>query len=616
MRRTTLLLALLLGCSDDDAGAPDAAPVDAGPPGALSVWTEHIANKVQPTTAPGAGTGLTLATARRSTAAGQIVVRGAGGHVDGVNLSASALGDGAGHTIPASSVTLYRAAFIDMTGVVENEPGSQPVPASSPTGDPRIPDPLIPLVDPYTGAAAGAPFDVPGGENRPIWVDLWVPEDAAAGVYTGTITVSAAGQTAIEVPVSLTVWDLVLPDAGEVTTYFRSHLAETIRYHRDTYDCSGTSCWLSYGEHARTIVGRYEALGHEHRIDLGPEFVPEPESPSACAPPSDWSAYDAAMAGYLDGSAFTDGVPVSWVPTPFSPGVDWGYEADCTAAEYTALGAAWAAHLRELGALDRAVAYSYDEPPAEAFPAIAEDSANLQAGDAAWRARVLLTSEPEASNIDVLGPAIGIFTVCLRCYDTWSDPSATAYGRDEWPALRAGGTQLWFYESNAQSDPYPTFATNTLLGAEPLVALWGSWYEGATGFLLWDTVAWTEGDPWGQNDGWGKSGDGVLIYPGHHDGLEAPAGSPADVAIDGPIPSYRLKMVRTGLQDWALFRLAEATGVGAEARAAVATVYGQMGGCTWDSCELPENGAFFWRADAELIDAARAEVAAAILAAP
>jgi hypothetical protein len=107
------------------------------------------------------------------------------------------------------------------------------------------------------------------------------------------------------------------------------------------------------------------------------------------------------------------------------------------------------------------------------------------------------------------------------------------YGRAEWPGQFALGIRFWFYESNAQGAPYPTFATNTLLGMEPQMMMWGAWYEQATGFLMWDTTAWDTSDPWGPNVSYGKTGDGVLIYPGHHDGLDTPLGSPPDVPIDG-----------------------------------------------------------------------------------
>ncbi|MBN2002206.1 MAG: DUF4091 domain-containing protein [Anaerolineae bacterium] len=615
MKTKQMLFTLILVCGLLVGGpgpqiAGLAAPSPAGPsaPTAMVVWTEHIAHKVQPTTAAGSGAAIALEGARGSYEAAQIIVRAGGSALSGVNMTAGALSDGAGHTIAASNVTFFRQAFIDFTGVQESEPGSEPVPEHSPTGDPHLPDPLIPFVDPYTTTIhwVGAPFAVAADRNQPVWVDFAIPEDAAAGVYTGAITVTATGEPAVVVPVTLRVWNLTLPDMRAVTTYFSSHFEEVIYYHRDTYDCSSPNdCWIDYGAHSRTIVKRYQELAHAHRIDTGPYFTPDPGN--GCSVPTDWSDYDAAVAPYMDGSYWSNGVPSTWIHAPFSPGVDWGLEENCTPAEYTALAQAWAAHLKAQGWFTRTIAYAYDEPPEEAYDDIAADSALMQAGDPDWKAQIMDTISA-APSTDVLTPALGIFCQCLRCYDHWYQDQEE-YGRVEWPALFAQGTKLWFYESNAQSDPFPTFAANTLLGVEPRIVMWGSWYEYASGFLLWDTVAWERGDPWGYNDHFGKSGDGVLLYPGHHDGILAPAGSPADVAMDGPVPSYRLKVIRQGLQDWALFKLAESRGYAAYARAEVGRVYGQFGGCDWSGCPEPVNGEFYWLTDPALLDEVRHNIA-------
>jgi len=614
MKTQRILLSLFVGISLVVSGA---LFLRSGPsealslaPAAITVWTEHIAHKVQPTTAVGPGTAIVLEGARRSYEAAQIIVRAGGSALSGVNMTAGPLSDGAGHTIAASNITFFRQAFTDFTGVSESEPGNAPVPENSPTGDPNIPDPLIPFTDPYTTTTrwVGAPFSVAASRNQPVWVDFYIPESTVAGTYTGVITVTASGQPAVVVPVTLTVWNLVLPDMRAVTTYFASHWEEIIYYHRNTYDCSGSDCWINDGAHSRLIVKRYEELAHAHRIDTGPYFVPDPGN--GCNPPTDWNAYDAAIQPYMDGSYWSDGVPSTRTDAPFSPGVSWGLEADCTDAQYTALASAWAAHLKAKGWFTRTIVYAYDEPPPEVYDDIAADSALMQAGDAGWKAQIMDTISA-APSTNILTPALGIFCQCLRCYDHWNQNDD--YGRAEWPALFAQGIKLWFYESNAQGDPYPTFATNTLLGVEPRIIMWGSWYERASGFLLWDTVAWTRGNPWGPNVDYGKSGDGVLIYPGHHDGILAPAGSPADIALDGPIPSYRLKVIRQGLQDRALFRLAESQGHADYARSQVARVYGQFGGCDWSGCPAPVNGKFYWLTDAGLMDEVRHNIAMKIL---
>jgi Domain of unknown function (DUF4091) len=237
----------------------------------------------------------------------------------------------------------------------------------------------------------------------------------------------------------------------------------------------------------------------------------------------------------------------------------------------------------------------------------------LQAGDPDWKSQVMDTTAPQAKYVATLNPALGIYAVALAWYDTWAQH--TTYGRAQWPGLFAQGIRLWFYESNAQGAPYPTYATNTLIGAEPQIMHWGAWAEGATGFLMWDTTDWDPSNPWGPNTQFGKTGDGVTIYPGNHDGLSAgkaaPAnGSPADVAIDGPIPSYRLKMIRAGLQDWALFGLADRYGLKSYVRTQVGTAYNQLGGCAWSGCTVP---AWYWTWDETTLQLVRHTIAESII---
>ncbi len=236
----------------------------------------------------------------------------------------------------------------------------------------------------------------------------------------------------------------------------------------------------------------------------------------------------------------------------------------------------------------------------------------MQKGDPDWKAQIMDTTSARVSNVATLNPALGIYAQALAWYANWFHSTSDEYGRAEWQNQFAQNIQLWFYESNAQGAPYPTYATNTLLGLEPRMMKWGTWYESASGFLMWSINTWDNTNPWGPNTLYGKTGDGVLIYPGNHNGTNAPVGSPSEVAIDGPIPSYRLKMIRAGLQDWALFKLADQSGLTAYARAQIAQAYGQLGGCTWSGC-VPVNGQFFWKSDDTLMMQIRHNIAQAIL---
>ena len=240
------------------------------------MWVESISNKVQPTTAPGSTNSLNLEGAQRSVEAAQIIVHANGSALTGVNLTAGDLSDGHGHTLTRSNISFFREYFINFTGVVEGEPGNRPVPANSPTSDPNLADPLIPFLDPYTTTirSVGAPFNVAANRNQPVWVDVNIPEATTAGTYTGVITVSAAGEANVIVPVTLTVWNFVLPDMRSVTTHFKISEGTLIWYHRNTYACSGSNCWLvllSLRAHARQTLRRTGARSsHRHGTILHP----------------------------------------------------------------------------------------------------------------------------------------------------------------------------------------------------------------------------------------------------------------------------------------------------------------------------------------------------------
>ena len=65
------------------------------------------------------------------------------------------------------------------------------------------------------------PMDVAYNAVQPVWVEIAVPEDAAAGNYTGTLTVTADGlEEGLTFTYTLEVLDAVLPDATEYAATF------------------------------------------------------------------------------------------------------------------------------------------------------------------------------------------------------------------------------------------------------------------------------------------------------------------------------------------------------------------------------------------------------------
>jgi len=104
-------------------------------------------------------------------------------------------------------VVVYREAYMDVT-----IPTAQSTPLYYGTTG-YFPDALIPTIDPYWGQTTNAwPFNVPAGANQSAWIDVLIPQNAPAGYYLGTVTVSSGATTLATMPVILAVWQW--PSAG------------------------------------------------------------------------------------------------------------------------------------------------------------------------------------------------------------------------------------------------------------------------------------------------------------------------------------------------------------------------------------------------------------------
>ncbi len=192
------------------------------------VWTANTLHRVGMSEAPSGGTQVSLAAARNGYASFQVVVNGASGGLNNVNVQVSDLKGPGEQVIPQSRFTLYREKYVHVTSSSPNWGGS-----NKPLGPGWYADALIPFTDPETGKAlSGAPltavpFDLKSGLNQPIWIDLQVPQNARAGVYTGTYTVTS-NQGSVSGAISLKVWNFNLPATPSLKTAFLFSHAGTL----------------------------------------------------------------------------------------------------------------------------------------------------------------------------------------------------------------------------------------------------------------------------------------------------------------------------------------------------------------------------------------------------
>jgi len=187
----------------------------------FTAWVVPGLVRVGQTDAPGTTSSIALSGARGETVDAQVIVQGPAGGLSNVNLSASALTGPNGVTIPASSFVLYREYYVTVQGSFNAGGNNQPLGAGT------YPEPLIPFVDPETGAALSGslqavPATIAANQNQPFWIDLNIPRGATTvppGTYTGRIAVTS-NQGNIAVPVTLTLWNFELPLKPSELTMF------------------------------------------------------------------------------------------------------------------------------------------------------------------------------------------------------------------------------------------------------------------------------------------------------------------------------------------------------------------------------------------------------------
>jgi len=494
-----------------------------------------------------------------------------------VDATLSDLAGPGGAKVPADQALLYREHYhhVDLPSycdVIMNPDCAAHPEYVRTVGD--YPDAMIPLRDPYGDPTrpVGANFTIEGGAFATLFVDVFVPAATPPGDYAGVLAVKAGTTSLADIPVTLTVYDVTLSDTRHVATAYGFGSGGLWRYH------GGPS-----GGDAATrdrILRNYEWEMHRHRIDptdLNPGLSFQFDDAGALKP-IDFTTYDAYMAPRIDGSYYPDGAGVNRFNLGmFQAGFGTG---SLTADQWGAAGKAVAQHLVDKGWMSHTYIYSHDEPWLPAYQnenpgpiqRIADDVATMRRYTDLWNGHILVTGPwlPELdTSVDIWCPDSAMYSDTFWPKGTWPDAQ-------KYVDLRAQGKELWEYVCNANFPPMLGYDVDSPYGQEPRLAQWGAWQAGATGFLYWNITFWGDPTPWqrladpGFGPDFARNGDGILIYPGNHDGTDGPtAGSPPEMDVDGPAVSYRLKQVRDGMEDWELFLVARELGAEAYVQAQV-----------------------------------------------
>lgn len=162
----------------------------------------------------GASPCITVMATQNEFADFQVHVQAPSGGYSALNVTMSALtkstGPGNSFTIPAPSsadneIVVYREGYIDITTPTCVDVSTCIPTRAKATG--YYPDPLVPAIDPYYHQTTAAfPVSVAAGKNQSAWIDVYVPQAAVSGWYSGTVTISNGGATLATMPIVLGVW--------------------------------------------------------------------------------------------------------------------------------------------------------------------------------------------------------------------------------------------------------------------------------------------------------------------------------------------------------------------------------------------------------------------------
>jgi hypothetical protein len=484
----------------------------------MTVFVVDSLSRVRPKDAAGAAKEARITSARNEYEAFQVVVRSGAGGLKDVNAEASDLKGEGGRVIERRHVSLFREHFIEIKA---------PSPKSK-QGPGFIPDGLIPFsaprVAPLPGAKmprfAAAPFSLAPDTNQPLWIEVYVPKDAAPGEYRGAITLSAADQEPVQVPVALTVWDFELPDAPTLRTNFgglgRRLLTGHLGFKPDT---------APY----RALERRYAEAMAAHRL---------------CPPVPPYLSPKAGPDGTIDPKESHAGLK-EWIETFHVTGLQVKLIGDDPAGKDRArnlkfLQSTWA-YLKENGWEKLAYVYVIDEP---SDPKMYEEVRKLakMVHEAQPGLKVLCTKQPAPEN-PAWGTLVGSVDIWVPLWPLFEEKSVAE--------RQKAGEEVWSYTALCQGKPgedTPFWQLDYPL-LNYRIPAWTSRRYGLAGLLYWTVVFWPGGDTWMNPLTYKQfNGEGSLFYPG------------ADAAIEGPVASMRLKALRDGLEDYEYLMLAGEAG--------------------------------------------------------
>jgi len=344
-------------------------------------------------------------------------------------------------------------------------------------------------------------FNVDPNELQSLVIAVTVANNSTPGTYTGQVTIQPSGCDAEIIPVSITVYDFVLPYGPPIQTHVSSTRSTLM------LDNRVQSCWWD-----------------------------PPFTDLSNITPQNWAAAAASVQDFfaVEGNTFMS------IRTPgafLNGGIVGGAGNDLTQFNsYTSTDIAnmqtyWAgiaSILADQGRLGQAGLWVWDEPGSTGITKVDDICGWIHTADS--RLRTLCTDNKnnvrslrQAGYVNIHVPETDVFSPTLDSPSNW-----------------AAGTEVWLYVCINPKSPWPNvMADNTPLDSRVLG--WQIAYQGATGFLYW--ASQYSFDVGGNSNNWPDTDAGSMPSSGDGTLIHSPDGGTWQ-------PSARLRYLADGLEDY------------------------------------------------------------------
>ncbi|PWT92375.1 MAG: hypothetical protein C5B55_06550 [Blastocatellia bacterium] len=404
------------------------------------------------------------------------------------------------------------------------QPGSPAAP-KDPTG--WKPVQLVP--ENATAGRGGFPLNVPARFNQAVWIEIYTDRSLPAGIYTGTVTVSADGKKHT-IPIELGLFDFTLPDQNsmQAMVYYESLQPQLYQ--------------------GRNLDVEYHRFAHRQRIELVHGY--------------DQGEVETSRARF-DGTAFSraqgyegpgENVGNQIIPRTFyGPGKLFDDRQSAWREADT-----WVTFLQHNFPNALTFLYLPDEPGPSQYKYIRQLADNIHSNPGVGKTLPTFVTKHYVKELD-------------GAIDIW-DTGPLGYEIKRAEEERRRGHKYWIYNGGRPAAGAIVIDTPA---TDARATIWACFKHGVDNYFYWQGVHWQHNrqkvgerkqnvwanpitfDNRGQpnkpiNDQGYINGDGVLIYPG-----EDKLHPQEDRGIAGPISTVQLANLRRGLQDHQYLTLAK-----------------------------------------------------------